>query len=370
MKILFLSTNADLAGAPCHVENLANSFLKNAEISAYFGEDGPVSRRLMSVQGINVGYIPGMKSALSPLRDIKSAIDLIKIIKRERPSIVHLHSSKAGMIGRIACLFSGVPWVYTVHGWGWRGFSSYKKCLILVIEFILARTPNGIFIFVSKSVADAGVKKLKIHHQNGLIVYNGVPDVGYVKEVDTNLLKILMVARVSSAKDHGTLVKAFEILNFRSQLILCGGGTDTSAFINKVRDWAPNRFGDIIFMGEKSDVKEILRSSNIFVLSSNFEGLPISIIEAMRAGRAIVATNVGGVCEMISHGEDGLLARPGSVLDLVDHLDYLSDFKVRSRIGSCARVKFLNLFNNSKMTSAIWDIYMRICSDEIGKAGG
>ncbi len=370
MKILFLSTNADLAGAPCHVENLVNSFVKKAEISVYFGEDGSVAQRLMYVDGIHVGYISGMKSALSPLRDIKSTLDLIGIIKKERPSIVHLHSSKAAMIGRIACLFSNVPWVYTVHGWGWRGFSRYKKYLIFAIEFILSRVPNGVFIFVSKSVADTGARQLKIHGENGLIVYNGVPDEDYIEEIFTNSLKILMVARVSSAKDHESLVRAFEILSFRSQLILCGGGTDAPEFIEKVRDWAPKKFADIIFMGERSDVKELLRLSNIFVLSSNFEALPISIIEAMRAGRAIVATNVGGVSEMISHGKDGLLARRGSVLDLVNHLEYLSDSKVRLRIGSCARVKFLSSFNNSKMTSAIWNIYMRICGDEIGKAGG
>ena len=119
LNIIFICTNADLAGAPIHVRGLILGLQHRANIQAVFGESGPIVEEL-KLAGIECHILARMRSKISPINDIISLYQLVRLIQKTTPNLVHLHSAKAGMIGRIACLLTGIPWVYTVHGWGWR----------------------------------------------------------------------------------------------------------------------------------------------------------------------------------------------------------------------------------------------------------
>jgi glycosyltransferase involved in cell wall biosynthesis len=356
MKIVIICTNADLAGAPIHVKGVVNGLRHKVNYICIFGEHGPVTTELRN-SGIEVLVFTRLRSHINLINDTVSLIQILKILYVIKPDVVHLHSTKAAMLGRIACFIMGIPWVYTVHGWGWRGFGKIKSKLIFSIESLLSKCSNGYYLYVSKSVETDGISDLRIAPALGKVVFNSVQDLGYYKE-PAGLLTIFMAARVCSAKDHETLIKAFELVKCPSKLILCGSGTDSGEFYNNVLRWAPCRKNDIELMGVRTDVRLILPKINVFTLISNFEALPLSIIEAMASCRAVIASDVGGVSELVVHNYSGLLVQRGDFVELAACIEKLADSKVRYDFGKNGRKLFEDNFKEEKMLDDIWGTYL------------
>jgi glycosyltransferase involved in cell wall biosynthesis len=261
------------------------------------------------------------------------------------------------MLGRIAAASLGIASIYTVHGWGWRGLGPLARFLVYTIELLLKFTPKSSYIFVSKSVEREARQHLWINETNGVTIYNGLPNHPPSLEPQSNPVKILMPARVANAKDHETLVKAFELLALDAELVLCGGDTDTAEFRTLIAQWAPSKKHRIALLGQRLDVIELLNQTNIFALISNFEALPISIIEAMRSKRAIVATDVGGISELVQDKISGLLVRPNDVTGVSNALTTLANPDIREKMSHAARQSFDELFRSNEMASAVLKTY-------------
>lgn len=161
MKILLISTNADEAGAPKHVETIVNGLKDNFEFILVFGDNGPVSDRLRD-HGHIVHVIKEIRTEISPFRDLVALAKVLRLIFIYKPQIIHCHSAKAGMIGRMAALFSNKHWIYTVHGWGWRGLGKVKGIIITFTEKLLKHVPRGFYIYVAKDVLSDAVKVVGI----------------------------------------------------------------------------------------------------------------------------------------------------------------------------------------------------------------
>jgi glycosyltransferase involved in cell wall biosynthesis len=363
MKILLICTNADLAGAPIHVRGLVAGLCNQVEYTCIFGESGPVAKTIASNNRVKVLFLPKLRSEINIFFDIITLIQMIKLIYQIQPDAVHLHSTKAAMIGRIACFIMNIPWVYSVHGWGWRGFGKVKSKIIFLIEKILSKCPNGRYIYVSKSVENDGIIKLGISPKLGMVVFNSAPNLDYNIE-PKGALNILMAARVCSAKDHETLIKAFELVKCSSKLILCGNETDSHKFLQKIVNWAPNRYADIELMGIRDDVYTILNKVNIFALISNFEALPISIIEAMSSCRAVIATDVGGVSELVINNYNGLLIKQGDFIGLADCIEKLADTQYRHILAKNGRNAYEKYFSEEVMLQSIMDTYNKILKND------
>ena len=212
MKILIISTNADEAGAPRHVEAVVNGLSSDFQFILVFGEKGPVSDRLER-SGHIVHVVKQMRTAINPIKDLLAFVKIIKIILEYQPDIVHCHSAKAGMLGRLSAFFCGKKWLYTVHGWGWRGVSKFTKRVIIFIEYFLSIIPRGFYIFVAQDVMRDALNVLKINPRRGVVVYNGVSSVDVDFPLNSATLNVMMAARVSTAKDHKSLISAFENIN-------------------------------------------------------------------------------------------------------------------------------------------------------------
>jgi glycosyltransferase involved in cell wall biosynthesis len=172
----------------------------------------------------------------------------------------------------------------------------------------------------------------------------------------------MMPARVSAAKDHQSLISAFEIVNDGNmKLVLCGAGTDTSQFIGFAKALAPSSHKYISFLGERADIQDVYSRSHIVALISNFEALPLSIIEAMSCSRAIIATNVGGVPELIASGANGILVRPNCVDDIVEALTIYRDEKIRAEFGKKAKLTYEERFTDKSMLISIARTYKTLC---------
>jgi glycosyltransferase involved in cell wall biosynthesis len=265
----------------------------------------------------------------------------------------------AGMISRLSTLTLKIPTIYTVHGWGWRGLNIINKNFIILIEKLFKHIPNCFYIYVSESVESDAINYLKISKKKAKLILNGTADYKVFSQtkLTSPFLQMIMPARVSSAKDHNTLFSAFEMSNINSNLMLCGAGTNDADFIYKASKLAPNRFKDIQFLGERSDINFLYNQSDIFLLISKFEALPLSILEAMSAGKAIIASRVGSIPEFIIDGKNGILVNISDVNDLVLKINSLNDINLRITLGKEARLTYLKNFTIDKMIDEIKTLF-------------
>jgi len=356
-RILLMSSNADEAGAPRHVETIFNGLKDKFEFILIFGEDGPVSKRL-ALAVFPVHVVPEMRTAISPVKDIIALNKIRGIINNTHPDLIHCHSAKAAMLGRVAGFLEDIPCVYTVHGWGWRGLGTIKSLLIFAIEYALSRLQNVRYIYVAKSVQIDAMARLGHKNDQGTVIPNGVPQICATEPEDDSVLTIMMPARVSSAKDHESLIRGFEIFDSpNTNLILCGSGTDDLKFKEKVKLLAPNRHLQIVFLGQISDMTRIYSKCHIVALISNFEAMPISLIEAMSCGKAIISSNVGGVSELITNDLNGLLVEKGDAHAIAEAFKTCTNKLVRLRFGENAKALYRQKFAQEIMLSAIEDVY-------------
>jgi glycosyltransferase involved in cell wall biosynthesis len=299
-----------------------------------------------------------MRTKINPLKDLIALFKINRIVSTHKPDIIHCHSAKAGMLGRISAFLNRKKWIYTVHGWGWRGVSDATRKAIIFIERWLSKLSGGYYIFVAKAVFTDAADIIDLHKDRGVIIYNGVPEMNASHPPSGSPLTILMPARVSSAKDHSTMLAAFERLNIRdSRLLLCGAGTESHDFISMARKIAPNAFERISFIGQHSNIEKVYSRCHVVALISKFEALPLSIIEAMSCEKAIVASNVGGVSELITDGYDGILVRPEGVDEILEALHQYVDERVRHEFGKNAKATYKQKFTEKAMLACISSAY-------------
>lgn len=170
------------------------------------------------------------------------------------------------------------------------------------------------------------------------------------------------VARLTPEKDHLTLIKAFENVSklYRNtKLFLVGDGPMREELQREVRE---REIGDrVIFLGIRKDVPEILSASDVFVLSSIYEGNPLSVMEAMAAGKSVIATSVGGVPELVDNGETGILVKKGNVTELEKAMiSFLENRKLIKDMGSRGRDKAIKYFDVSYMTEEYGKLYREL----------
>jgi glycosyltransferase involved in cell wall biosynthesis len=356
LKILIISTNGDLAGAPIHTRQLIEEFSTRHDVSAIYGEvaetSAAVGRKLK-----NVFIEPGMRSRISPWNDLKCCCKILKIAAALKPGVIHAHSTKAGMIARIVGVLLNTPVIYTVHGWGFGpGRKRLQSIPVWLVECLLARIGNSFFVFVSRSDQHAGRLLLGIPEEKGRLIYNGMKDPGLRADPGATQ-RIVMTARVGHQKDHDLLLRAIAGMAVPVHLLLVGAGTDAPEFVRQVQSYVQGTQHRLECLGPRHDIPEILANAGIFVLTSRYEGLPMSIIEAMSAGLPIVATDVGGVRELVTHGDNGFLVRPGSVDDVRDALTQLCSAELRSKFGAASRKRYEEQFREGVMTSKLEELY-------------
>ncbi len=359
-RVLIVSTNADLAGAPAHVRDLVLSLRDRYAFTVVFGEDGPI-RDTLADQGIATRILPGMRSAITPLTDLRTIGQLLGIIRDVKPAVVHAHSTKAGLVARVAGRLAGVPVAYSVHGWGFGpGRPRLQSIFVRASERLLAPVTQA-FLSVSATDAATGRRALGLTERTLHLVRNGVPDTD-ARADPGRQADFVMVARTDYAKNHQMALEAFSRTAGRAgvetRFTCVGGGTDDPAFIRDARRWAGDAAPRLDLLGARADIPDLLSRHGVFVLSSRYEGLPLSIIEAMRSGLPVIATRVGGVPELVIDGETGLLVGPDDVGAMADAMRRLaSDSALRSRLGAAGRQRFVEHFTVERMRQRIAGVY-------------
>ena len=354
--ILLVCTNADTAGAPLHVWTLVQALHTQFNFHCVFGEQGEITQRIAALN-VPITIIP-LKSAIQPLRDWQAMQALNRLCQQIQPKLIHAHSAKAGMVARLVARWRQLPCIYTVHGWGFGlGRPRMQSLILHSVEWILARITPAYFVYVSHADAKQAQRSLQIAADKGQVIHNGMADHGIRAEVAAHNTP-LMVARVAYQKDHATLVQAFAQSSYQ-QLTLIGEGTNSPEFQQQLRQWATDKHHAIQALGIQTDVPRYFRQAGCLVLTTHYEGLPLAIIEAMCAGLPILASDVGGVNELVEEGVNGYLLPPKDPAYLQAKLEQLQDPQVRQRLGQTSRARYCQRFSLEQMLHQLSTLYQR-----------
>jgi glycosyltransferase involved in cell wall biosynthesis len=254
---------------------------------------------------------------------------------------VSVHSSKAGVLGRVASRALGLPVIHTAHGWSFTpGIPRHKAWVYGWIERLAAPLASRI---ITVSEFDRG---LALAHRLApadrvVTVYNGMPDIDarLVADPGRSPVRLVMVARFEAQKDHPTLFRALAGIQEPWQLDLIGDGPLLPEAQTMARELG--LLQRVQFWGQRMDVAERLAEAQTALLITNWEGFPRSILEAMRAGLPVVASEVGGVAESVEDGETGFVVARGDVEGLRLRLrQLLADPALRTSMGRKGRQRY------------------------------
>lgn len=351
MKIIQVITLSEpIGGAQMVLFNNTKAMVKDGhEVHIFVGKEGALTSRLKELK-VNVTLIPSLNRQINLIEDVRCFYHVRKLLKNHNPDIVLSHSSKAGILVRLACLKTGIRNIFTVHGWSFTpGVSGFKRYIYLVIEKLMGKFSDHL-IAVSKYDYNLALEYNIVPEYKIRVVYNGSPD---LKDKNCSkkggVVSILMTARFSQQKDHLTLFKALQILkNEPIHVNLVGSGELYSKFVNLSKEM---QLDDLItFHGGTDKMPYFLNKTDIFVLTSNFEGLPLSICEAMSVGIPILASDVGGVQEMVKNDYNGYLIPREDYKYLAEKLmDLVQDRSLLERLGDGSRKTYLEYFSIDQM---------------------
>lgn len=359
-------TKGETGGAQTHVLALCQELIGRTSLIAVIGGTDPATPLGEGLQalGVPVRSLTQLGNSLSPWRLFAAVRALLTLIREHRPDVIHAHSAMAGVVARIAGWVAGTPVIYTVHGFGFKSeVPAARRSAAWLAERALARFTSHM-ICVSEYERDLA-RRLPIASDRVSVIANAVTDTPDRADPGDPRLRIIMVARSARPKRPDLLLQALALLRDRLghevPASLIGGGPDLE--IQRVLSRQLN-LRSVAFPGDVSDVPRRLAQHAIFVLMSDHEGLPISVIEAMRAGLAIVASDLPGVRELVSPGQHGLLV-PNEVDALATALAQLAaSGQLRARLGEAARQRYEALFNPSRMAEAVLTLYGQIATHD------
>jgi glycosyltransferase involved in cell wall biosynthesis len=360
MRLMFVITRGDiLGGAQSYVRDLARRFHEDGDdVLVVCGAKGEMTDAL-AASGIEVAQAPGLLREIHPVHDVRSTASMARLIRSYRPDVVTSHSSKAGIVARLAAQIAGVPCLFTVHGWAFNPSEPVaKRTMYQVLERVMAPLATQI-ICVSQESLQRGTAN-GIGKKRMVAIHNGIPDVlpsmrATPGSGDIGSVKVISVARFAPPKDHETLLRAVQrIPGVRLDLI---GDGPAEAGARQLT--AALGIGDRVrFLGNRRDVAALLADSQVFALCSRSEGFPISTLEAMRAGLPVLVSNVGGAPEAVVDGETGFVVADNSVTGWSDGLARLvGDSAMRSRLGEAGRARYEALFTFDQMYAQVASAY-------------
>ena len=374
-KILYLITQSEWGGAQRYIFDLATSLPKDrysAVVAAGLDEEkASQSHNLftkLDEKSIKSYGLNNLVREINPLKDLKAYFEIKKLLKEIKPDILHLNSSKAGVIGAMAGRRAGIKKIiYTVHGFVFNEpLPTWKKLFYLWAEKFSARYKDQL-ICVSEFDRQTGIHKNIAPADKFITVHNGLNPVEFMTKAEArsqlNLpaeKKIIgTLAHFYPTKNLKSLIQAANIVIKKypeTTFAIIGDGQLRPELEAEISGLQLNK--KIVLLGEKPQAYRYLTAFDIYACSSIKEGLPYSIIEAMQAGLPVVSSKVGGIPEIITDEQNGLLVNPGDPDDLAKAIiNILEDEKLAQKLSQQARTDLLTKFSLTQMVSQTETIY-------------
>lgn len=335
-------------------------------------EEGPLTLAASS-KGVCCLYNPFLVREISFLSDIKALWKLYRLFKENNFDIVHSHSSKTGVIGRIAARLARVPMiVHTVHGFAFPAASNRVEKIVFWLMEWLGTICSHKVVCLHDADKNIAINKLRAPISKLEVLANGVDTLKFsppeVKErlqirekfeqINDDII-VGMVGRLWKQKNPTTFVKAaVSILSsgINAQFVVVGDGD-----LRKELETIISRAGcskNIHLLGWRDDTVNLLKSMDIFVLPSLWEGMPLAILEAQSTGLPCIVSDIQGNNSLVEHEVDGLLFECQNSVELASMIKRLIDDKTeRLSMGKLARKKILNSYDIDKRIERIGALY-------------
>jgi glycosyltransferase involved in cell wall biosynthesis len=341
------------------------------------GPEGSLMEEVRA-RGVPLTIEPTLVREIGPLKDMRALLALYRYIRRGRYNVVHTHSSKAGILGRWAAYFAGVPIVvHTVHGWGHhdRQHPLVRRLYVLleritqpITDRLIVVSPRNINKGLSDGIAGpgkyvtirSGIELDRFRHpsrppetvRTELGLPLGAPVVGTVTRLSPQKAPLDFVAAAARVVEHRPDV----------HFVIVGDGPLRADVEARLADLGLTE--QVHLTGLRRDVPELMHSFDLFALSSLWEGLPRVLPQAMAAGLPIVATAVDGNAEAVTDGVNGLLTSPGDPSAIADAvLQLLEDRALSAQMGDAGRAR-VGEFGARKMVSDIAALYEALLAEE------
>ena len=383
--------NRMIIGGPSHNVTLLSAYLSpEFETKLLVGKKDPTEKDATYIAE-QLGLVPieitEMRRSILPFNDILAYFKVKKIIKNYKPDIVHTHASKSGAIGRLAAKSCKVPLVvHTFHGHVFHSyFNHFMSNLIVHFERFLAKKTDAI-IAISDSQRDELVNVYKIAPANKVFT---IP-LGFnldkfstdqtTKQIifrnkhglDGTEFTIGIIGRIVPIKNHDMFLEVAAIVKQKTKknvrfLIIGDGelrpqiekksvelGLTYSYFITN-----PKAKTDVMVTSWETEIDQVLAGLNMVLLTSNNEGTPVSLIEAQSARIPVVSTNVGGVEDVVIHGETGFITNVGDVQTFANYvLQLIEDENLCKKMGNAGYDNVIKRYSKQRLVGDMRNLYL------------
>lgn len=364
LKVVYMVTKGVWGGAQKYVYSLATHLPKDRFETVVICGEGEILKQKLETQGIRVIEIKNLKRDVSIIQEIKSFIEVYKILKKEKPYVLHLNSPKAGGMGSLAGRLSGVPKIiFTAHGWTFNEKRNLlNTSLIKIFSWITVFLSSRVIVIAKKEEAQAHAMPL-VGKNKIKLIGNGIETIEFKEKnearkellpslsenYESDTVWIGTIAELHKNKAHSYLISALSKINHPFVCIIIGEGEERKNLENLIRTY---RLEEKIFLvGFKDNASRYLKAFDIFTLTSIKEGLPYGILEAGQASLPVVATSVGGIPDIIQNHTSGLLIKkPENVHQMRDALEHLIENpKQRLEFGNNLHEKVEREFSLEQM---------------------
>lgn len=374
-RILHVVGDSKYGGGSVLIQRLATEAVRRGYDVSVLTTDATFQEHLRN-SGVGVVDLDCIWRPIRPLRDLTGLVRLWRYLRKKRYDIVHTHTSKAGFVGRLAARWARVPVViHTVHGFAFHEASSrYMLLVYSILEKMAARFCDTL-VTVSQFHYDWAVQLRIGNERTRLAIPNGI-DAARIRpqrardEVRADLgvredeIMCLTTGRLAKQKGIDVLLRALATLQYEANLcsILAGDGEERTSLEQMARDLRLSQ--KVVFLGFRTDLGDLFSAADMVVLPSLWEGLSISLLEAMAAGKPIITTDIGSNMEVVRGGEAARIVHAGSVSELAEAMANLaSDRKLREELGSNALAEFQRSYREEVMLARYMALYARLMGE-------
>jgi len=337
IKVFHVVTLLELGGAQQNTLFTVSHLNRDKfEVGLICGLGGYLDEEAKKIPQLKVYFVNELVRPIHPLNDFIALIKIYKILKKEGPQIVHTHSSKAGIVGRIAAWLLGVPCIiHSIHGFGFNPFQKiWTRKLFIFLEKWIGKFTERLIAVTKENIQEGlslGIGKAEQY----TLIRSGVDIKKIKKEAENSnpeLLRkelgispqskiILNVAPFKIQKDPVTFIKMAGLVlqNIpQVQFLMVGDGELRTNIEKEIKKQDIEK--NIQLLGWRRDIPQILQISDLFVLTSLWEGLPRAAVEALIVGNPVIAFAVDGLKEIIKNNQNGFLIPPSQVNEMAEKI--------------------------------------------------
>lgn len=383
-RILHLITRLDLGGAQENTLFCAGHHDRGRfEVSLVAGSGGFLDAEALGIPDARVRLVPYLKHSISPAWDLSALLRLRARFKHDRIDLLHTHSSKAGILGRLAAFLAGVPViVHTVHGWSFNPTQPAAVRLAYIGLERLAAALTDRLVVVAAVNRDKGLALGIGRRERYRVVHSGIDmETFRVPRVPRAVMRRslgftpghIVVGTLACLKpqkaplDFVRAAAAAHARDARLRFVIAGDGELRPQVEALVQELGLQ--GVLKLLGWRRDVVDLLHAMDLFLLTSLYEGLPRAVLQAMAAGIPVVATAVDGTPEVIEDQRSGLLVPPASPEAAARAvLDLATKGVLRRTCVAGARRRLTESFDVRRMVRDLDGLYLSLLEGPLGRA--